>query len=275
MKQRLATRMNSHDRRETLVLPSLPEVLSRICSAGVLFRLSPVVFAAAISASGCSQGSEGTPSVASSNALTVGTGSGLSLEAARFYRPSAWQNDERTLAQPIEFTIPQAFQVVAGSAGNHRAKLRYRLAGGPLVTCDYRGGSDQSHPVGPWQKSQGQFYRFDACDNGASPSGAPVSADYVKLSIATGDNRAPTKQNAVTRIQVSLKKGFSLNATADLQVEPFGIQTALPADFNVAAPPRFVTSKTASVPNPSVVASPPNPAVLPTLAVDPAQGVSP
>ena len=128
----------------------------------------------------------------------------LTLEATKTYDPSAWRHDERTLTTPIRFALPGELPVVIGNAGNHEATLRYRLGpAGELVTCRYKGGSDQAHPVGEVQISKGLRYLLAGCSNGTQ-AGATVEADYLKLAIGNGDSWSPARGAARTTIRVVL-----------------------------------------------------------------------
>ena len=134
----------------------------------------------------------------------------VGLRASKSYSPLLWFDTERTLSAPVKVALAAEIAVLAGNAGNQESTFQYRLgAAGALVSCTYRGGADDAHPVSPAQIANGQHYVFESCTNGAQ-AGDIVEADYVKLHVDNGDSN-----HFVTGIQLILAELEPCQAACD------------------------------------------------------------
>ena len=72
----------------------------------------------------------------------------VGLKATKNYSPTLWFDTERSLSSPVKFALPAEIAVLAGNAGNQESTFQYWLGvAGALVSCTYRGGADDAHPV--------------------------------------------------------------------------------------------------------------------------------
>jgi tetratricopeptide (TPR) repeat protein len=114
----------------------------------------------------------------------------LRLVASKEYKPPRRFDAEIQLERVFRFTIPDEIPVIEGNAGHHRARLSFQFSG-QHFTCVFRGDADQSHPSRPRQSAKGRKYLFQHCTHPLR-AGDEVAADFLRLSILNGDQRAGT-----------------------------------------------------------------------------------
>jgi hypothetical protein len=148
------------------------------------------------------------------------------LQATRFYAPSKVEDGTFTAAKPVKFDIPDSIPVIVGNSGRGLVKLSFRNHDGPTFTCQYRGGSRESHPTSDLDVVRARRYVFEGCSvprgvhdqkgkdehdrdakglrKGWKP-GKNLAATWIRLHIESGDSQDPTKQTTV-RIGVGTRE---------------------------------------------------------------------
>jgi hypothetical protein len=91
----------------------------------------------------------------------------LKLVASKTYFRARSYDARAQLERAFRFTLPAEIALADGNAKNHFAQLSFRLSTGTSMTCQYRGGSDQSHPKGSEQIAKGLRYKFKHCSSAA------------------------------------------------------------------------------------------------------------
>ena len=110
------------------------------------------------------------------------------LVASKSYGPPPrWEDGVAVLDHPISFEIPGEIPVTEGNAGNRWVTLRFRLGGGPVVRCRYRGGADVPYPSTPEELEAASRYVFSHCNNGMV-AGDDAEADQFRLRVLHGGN---------------------------------------------------------------------------------------
>ena len=105
--------------------------------------------------------------------------------------------EEKTLANPVNFTIPAVLPVRNGNAGTGTARLKFRLGSEPIVTCTYRGSAGVAHPTTLLARMKGMIYDFSSCSDG-SVVGRGRLVDWVSLEVVNGDAQDASKQTEVS-----------------------------------------------------------------------------
>lgn len=85
------------------------------------------------------------------------------IEATRFYSPTRSVDGHANFNPAMSFAIPAWLPVVAGNAGNKKATLTIDL-GTKTIECEYRSGSNQSHPTSASQLALASRYLLESCE---------------------------------------------------------------------------------------------------------------
>jgi tetratricopeptide (TPR) repeat protein len=112
----------------------------------------------------------------------------LRLIASKTYQPARRSNAEADFERVVRFAVPAEIAVIRGDAGDHLAYLAFAFAHRYEV-CVYRGTAHRSGRPGGTHGGRGTKYLLKACSHRLH-AGDEVTADFLRLSILSGDPRA-------------------------------------------------------------------------------------